>query len=259
MQQSSLGGAHYLSKGLSLVWKPGIRSYVFVPLLINIVLLTTATIYAFNEITSWYNELQTSDNSFIQWIMEYLDWLLWPLIVFTVFVVVFFIFAFIANWIAAPFNGLLSEAVERHLEAEDSHNKSRTAQNNFSWRGFLQEIPRLFVREWQKFIYYLPRAIFCIILFFTPLAIVAPFIWFFFNAWMAVIQYIDYPMDNHKVPFSQMLIQIKQKKSLSFSFGLLVMFFTMIPVINIFLMPVAVAGATNLWFDHYSQTRKEIS
>ncbi len=245
MQQSSIGGAHYLSRGLSLIWKPGIRSFVFIPLVINLILLSFATVYAFNSISNWYETLHTTENSIVQWFITNLDWLIWPLIIISVMAVVFFSFAFLANWIAAPFNGLLSEAVEKHLSGKDYQEQA------FSWNGFIADIPRLFSREWRKFAYYLPRAIGCLLIFITPLAIVAPFLWFIFNAWMAAIQYLDYPMDNHKVPFEGMLQILKQKRSLPFGFGALVMLLTMIPVVNILLMPVAVAGATNLWFDQY--------
>jgi CysZ protein len=244
MRQSSGSGAQYLSKGLTLIWQPGVRAYVLIPLLINIILLTIATVFAFNWLSGWFESMRQSDWDIVRWTVENLGWLIWPLSIIGVFVVVFFIFSFLANWIAAPFNGLLSEAVERNL-AGKTHQET-----NAGMKDFFAEIPRLMSREWQKLKYYLPRAIGCLLLFFI-IGPLAPIIWFIFNSWMSAIQYIDYPMDNHKVPFRQMLTQIKHNKSVSMSFGLIVMFLTMIPVINIFLMPVAVAGATNLWFDEF--------
>jgi CysZ protein len=259
MNGHSFAGAQYLSKGFHLVWKPGIKKFVFIPLLINFVLLGIATVYAFNLIGDWYQSLpiwlETQINNEhwyvrwpaegLDWLVTTLDWLLWPLIVVMVFVSVFFLFGFLANWIAAPFNGLLSEAVERHLE---SNNYQEIA---FSWSIFIKDIPRLMVREWRKLMYYLPRAIACLILLITPISPFVPVIWFLFNGWMSAIQYIDYPEDNHRRSFQQTLENIRQNKSGPFGFGLLVMLFTMIPVVNILVMPVAVAGATNLWFDHY--------
>jgi hypothetical protein len=61
-------------------------------------------------------------------------------------------------------------------------------------------------REWQKFAWYLPRAIVLLILYFMPGIgqTVAPVLWFLFSAWMLAIQYCDYPFDNHKVPFKEM-------------------------------------------------------
>lgn len=250
MVQGSLSGAQYLSKGLSLIWQPGVRNYVFIPLFINIVLLSIATFFAFSHLSGWYKALQASDNGLIQWVVNNLGWLIWPILILSVLIIVFFVFSFLANWIAAPFNGLLSEAVEAHLSHQPPVHTPEKEASIFSWKGFLSDIPRLIAREWHKLKYYLPRALGCVILMFTPLAFLAPLVWFLFNAWMSAIQYLDYPMDNHQVPFAKMLIVIRQKRSISFSFGLMVMLLTMIPVVNIFLMPVAVAGATNLWFDN---------
>lgn len=261
MNSPSFSGAQYLRKGFHLVWQPGIKKFVFIPLLINFVLLGIATVYAFELIGDWYETLpiwlETHMNSEywyvrwpaegVNWLVVTLDWLLWPLIVITVFIAVFFIFGFIANWIAAPFNGLLSEAVERHLESGNYQ------EMQFNWAIFIKDVPRLIGREWRKLMYYLPRALGCLILLFTPISPFVPIIWFLFNSWMSAIQYIDYPEDNHRRPFQQTLTNIRQNKSGPFGFGILVMLFTMIPVVNILVMPVAVAGATNLWFDHYKK------
>jgi len=246
MQTTSFSGAQYLSKGFSLIWQPGIRRFVFIPLLINLVLLSIATVYAFNWLSDWYDSLQQSEWAIVQWSVEYLGWLIWPVIIIAVFVTVFFVFAFLANWVAAPFNGLLSEAVERHLAGKNFQEEA------FSWKRFFADIPRLMGREWRKLAYYLPRALGCLLLFFV-IGPVAPIIWFIFNAWMTAIQYIDYPMDNRRISFDETLAVIRQRKSGPFTFGAIIMFITMVPVLNILIMPVAVAGATNLWFDHYRE------
>jgi len=259
MNRESFHGAQYLNKGFHLVWKPGIKQYVFIPLVINFALLGIATIYAFNLISEWYISLPqwlaehtSSEHWYISWpaealdwLVNSLDWLLWPLIVAAVFISVFFIFAFVANWIAAPFNGLLSEAVEKHLSGENYQ------EIDFNWATFIKDIPRLIAREWKKLAYYLPRALVCLILLFTPISPLVPLIWFLFNGWMSAIQYIDYPEDNHRRSFRHTLENLKQSRSGPFGFGLMVMLFTMIPVVNILVMPVAVAGATNLWYDQY--------
>ena len=238
----------FLSKGFSLIHQPGIRQFVFIPLLINLVTLIYGTYYAFKQISERYEALHSSEYAWVQWIVSYLDWLIWPIIVIVVLIVVFYLFAMLANWIAAPFNGLLSEAVERYLKGDEYQDSL------FNWRTFISDIPRLLVREWRKLAYFIPRAIACLILFWLPpFTIIAPIVWFAFNAWMAAIQYIDYPMDNHRQPFDHTLQVIKQKRSGPFGFGAFVMLLTMIPVVNLIVMPAAVAGATNLWFDHYQE------
>jgi CysZ protein len=68
---------------------------------------------------------------------------------------------------------------------------------------------------------------------------------------MMTIQYVDYPFDNHKVPFPEMRDALKQKRGQALSFGAVVMLLTMVPIINLFVMPIAVCGATAMWVDHY--------
>ena len=261
MNGHSFGGAQYLSKGFQLIKQPGIKRFVFVPLLINFIFLAIATFYAFDLINDWYTSLPVwleshlnSEHWYVRWptealnwLISTLDWLLWPLIVLSVFIVVFFMFSFFANWIAAPFNGLLSEAVEKHLDSENFDDVV------FNWSVFIKDIPRLIGREWKKFKYYIPRVIVCLILLFTPISPFVPIIWFMFNSWMAAIQYIDYPADNHRLSFQYTLNNMQQSRSGPFGFGVMVMLFTMVPVVNILIMPIAVAGGTNLWFDHYKK------
>ena len=73
---------------------------------------------------------------------------------------------------------------------------------------------------------------------------VAPVLWFLFSARMLAIQYCDYPFDNHKVPFKEMRTALRTQKVANMQFGALTSLFTMIPFLNLFIMPVAVCGAT---------------
>ena len=70
---------------------------------------------------------------------------------------------------------------------------------------------------------------------------------------MMAIQYIDYPFDNHKISFITMRDALKQRRGKCLSFGALVTLFSAIPVVNLFVMPVAICGATAMWVDHYRQ------
>ena len=60
-------------------------------------------------------------------------------------------------------------------------------------------------------------------------------------------QYIDYPADNHKLGWNEMLAWLRQKRWQSMSFGGSVYLVLLIPVVNILMMPAAVAGATLFW------------
>ncbi len=231
-------GANYFIQGFSLIRQKGVRRFVFIPLAINALLFSFAFYFVYLELNTYMEQVMA-------WLPSWLDWLnviLWPLAVLTVLVVFSFIFSTVANWLAAPFNGLLSEKIEAILRGQS------TPKGNML--DIVKDIPRTLSREWQKLSYYLPRAIgFFIILWILP--IFGQVIWFLFIAWMMAIQYKDYPFDNHKVPFAQMKKMLKEKQGLSYSFGITVAVFSMIPIVNLVVMPVAICGATALWVDHY--------
>ena len=67
------------------------------------------------------------------------------------------------------------------------------------------------------------------------------------------VQYKDYAFDNHKVPFDVMKKALKQHQGLSYSFGITVAIFSMIPIVNLIVMPVAICGASAIWVDHYQK------
>ena len=118
----------------------------------------------------------------------------------------------------------------------------------------IKDIPRTLSREWRKFVYYFPRAIgFFLIMWFLP--VIGQIIWFLFVAWMMAIQYKDYPFDNHKISFDDMRSILQAHKGLSYSFGITTCIFSMLPLINFIVMPVAICGATALWVDRYKHLK----
>jgi len=231
-------GASYFFKGFSLIKQKGIRRFVFIPLLINVLLFSIAFSYVYLELSNYMV-------SIMAWLPSWLDWLsviLWPLAVISILVIFSFLFSTVANWLAAPFNGLLSEKMEAILSG-----KPTPKGEVFD---IVKDVPRTLSREWKKLSYYVPRAIgFFIILCVLP--IFGQIFWFLFIAWMMAIQYKDYPFDNHKIPFSKMKAILKQNQGMSYSFGITVALFSMIPIINLVVMPVAICGATALWVEHY--------
>ncbi len=231
-------GFKYLLSGFKLILKPGIRFYVLIPLLINTLLFAGAIVYGANTLSDLIDGLLAQ----WQW-LEWLTWLLWPIFVIVALTIVFFCFSIIANLIGAPFNGFLAEAVERTLTG-----KEVKSENNQS----LPIIISVAIKsEFQKFMYFIIRALPLLILFIIPMVnVAAPLVWFLFSAWMFAIEYGDYPMGNHGIVFKQQREKFALNRQLSFGFGSGVMLITMIPVINFLAMPVAVAGATRMFVEH---------
>ena len=236
-------GAGYFIKGFELIKIKGIRRFVFIPLIINAILFSIAFYYLFLEIEHYMVEV-------MNWLPSWLDWLsvvIWPIVVLCVLIFFSFVFSTVANWLAAPFNGLLSEKMEIILAGNSVPQGSLF--------DVIKDTPRTLNREWTKLKYFIPRAIGFLILSFI-LPVVGQVIWLLFMAWMMAIQYKDYPFDNHKVPFSVMKNSLKENKGLSYSFGITVSLFSMIPIVNLIVMPVAICGATALWLDHYKNDYK---
>lgn len=236
-----LSGIHYLLKGAKLLSHPKLRLFVLIPLMINVIIFASAFWFLYSAITDWIANYITALPDWLSW----LSYLFWPFLIFSILVSFSFIFSTVANLIAAPFNGLLAEKTENLLIGN--------AINNDGLVDLLKDLPRIFKRELQKWAYFLPRMLICAMLFFIPAfgQTIAPFIWFIFAGWMMVIQYADFPFDNHKISFSEMKKALAGRLGKNLTFGMLISFFTTIPVVNFVIMPIAVCGATAFWVDIY--------
>jgi CysZ protein len=146
--------------------------------------------------------------------------------------------------IASPFNALLAEKAEELI----------TGQPVSSLEGFgaaLLAVPKSILREILKLLYYIPMALFVLLLSFIPgIGAVA---WLLLGAWMMSIQFVDYPMDNHQLSFAEVKTAVRSHRLSSMGFGGLVALCTGIPLVNFFVVPAAVVGATLLWCEELNQ------
>ncbi len=241
--RSFADGASYFSQGIQGLKLNKVKRFVIFPLLANLLLIGGSSYWLIGQLAVWKNQ-------FDAWLPEWLQWLsvlFWPVVVIFMFLAVFYTFAILANWVAAPFNGLLSETVEKQV--------SKTSPPTLNiWK----ELPRVFGREFTKLRYFIPKALAMLILtimtFWLP--ILSPFVtlgWFLFSAWMMAIQYVDYPFDNHATRFQDTLAFCRERRMMMLGFGSVVMLLTMVPFVNILIMPVAVIGATKLFVREYKQ------
>ncbi len=230
-------GFQYFLDGMRMLSHPKIRSFVIVPLSINIVVFTLLSWLAGH----YFEQLLTHMLSFLPSVLHWLSGVFWILFAMADLVVMAYCFTFVANLIAAPFNSLLARRVEALLT-----NNVTPQQDNF-WTT-LVEVPKDIGRAIQWLLYYLPRAIIGLILFIIPgVNAGAPVIWFLINAWTMSLQYSDYPADNNRYSFKQMRNISNQHRIQYLGFGSAILLFTMIPIVNFVVMPAAVIGATKLW------------
>lgn len=221
--------------------RPGIRAFVILPLLANIIVMGGALWWLFSRFSGWISWLMAKIPGWLQW----LDYLIWPVAVISILLVFTYFFSTIANIIASPFNGWLAEKLEAELTGRPAPDQG--------YADLIKDIPRILKREMVKLLYYIPRALVLLVLFFIPGIgqTIAPVLWFIFGAWMMSVQYGDFPFDNHKVSFPAMKQTLRRDNMTSLQFGSLVSVLTMIPFVNLFIMPAAVCGATALWVDRY--------
>ncbi|MBA3660985.1 MAG: sulfate transporter CysZ [Gammaproteobacteria bacterium] len=233
---SPMTGISYLLDGFSLITKSGIKRFVIIPLIVNIILFLGLFFFLrhyMHVFDAWFAGILPS---WLQWLGS----LLW-LLFFVAFVLVFiYTFVTFANLISAPFNSLLAEKVEAHLTGQASVNQSMMAT--------LKDVPRSLGRQIAVLGYYLPRALLLLLLFLLPFA--QPFaalFWFLFNAWFMAMTFIDYPSDNHRISFQTTRLFLNKQRFTTFGFGISVLIASMVPFLNFFVIPAAVAGATKFW------------
>lgn len=234
-------GIAYLIQGFGLIFKPGLRRYVVIPLLINIVLFAGLIWFGASQFEILINWLMPDLPEWLQW----LEWLFWFLFGVSTLLILFFLFSLIANIIGAPFNGLLAEAVEFYITG-------KLPSDAGGWQKMLAELAPTMFDELRKLAYMIGWSIPFLVLFLIPIInVIAPFAWFAFSAWMLTLEYADYPMGNHGMRSDEQKLRLGKKRFLSLGFGGAVTLATMTPIVNFLVMPAAVAGATAMWVKQF--------
>lgn len=246
MLNNFLTGLGLVLSGLGCLTKKGIRPFVVVPFIINLVVFSLAIKIAWQQFGYLFSLMATSLPGWLIW----LQWALWPLAALLIATVVYFSFTLVANIMAAPFNALLSERVE-HLLSD---------QPIKPFAGF-KTIPSLIGRtlwsELRKIAYQVKWLLALVVLTFIPgLNLIAPFAWIYFGIWALSIEYGEYPMGNHGLYFRQVKAALKKDRALSLGMGTGIMLLTLIPGVNFIAMPAGVASGTALWVKQITPTTK---
>lgn len=241
-QNNLATGFMHLSEGIRLILHPKLRVFILVPLIINIVLfvLITSMLFTFfSDGVGWVESLLSS-SSWVSWLAPLAN------LVFVVFAMVLLIiygysFNLITNIIAAPFYGILAQRTEQLLTGNTPPEES-----------LAKMVPRVLVREISKLMYFLSRGLVILLIMLLvstiPLVnLLAPAIGLAWAAWSMTIQYSDYAADNHQRDFKELRYCLWQKKYSSMGFGGFIMLCSVIPIVNIFIMPAAVIGGTSFW------------
>ena len=237
----SFTGIAYLCDGFELIFRKGIKRFCFVPILINILLyllLGNIAIRAFSNLMGF------ASAGLPDW-LGFLIVLAWLLFGVLALIIVGYSFTIVAMIIGSPFHGLLAEKVASELGY-------RNFEHAWSAKEILTMTTHALLREGKKLLYILPRAIgiFILTLILSPVPILnifVPAITFLWAAWSMSVQFVDYPADNDGVAIPDMLTTMREKRTDCFWLGGGTVFLLSIPVLNIFVIPLAVAAATKFW------------
>lgn len=248
-----MGGTRYFLQGIKLLNTPGIRPFVIIPVLINLLLfagLTTLLYQRFDAAMDW---LVGFAGDWISWLL----WLIW-LIAGLIWLLLYgYFFAILSHLIASPFYGLLAERVELHLTG-------RSHEQPFTFAGLLVIARRSIVREFHKLAYLLPRfigvAILCLLLSFIPVVgLLAPVLYFLWGAWSLALENTDFAADNNGIPFPALRDRCRRRRVNVLGFGAVAMVTASLPLINLFAIPAAVAGGTALWLAHLDEDPQPVA
>jgi len=215
------------------------------PLVVNILVFAGLGWLLFGQFEQWLGSIGWLDKRSDWWIISalatVLKWVAGLVLVF----VLSYAFTLLANVIGAPFNGLLAEKVEAYLQGSTIEN----ASEGVLW-SLIKSVPGTLLSEIGKLLYLAVWMALLFLLHFVPVVnFVAPFLLFLFGAWMIAVEYIDYPMGNNGHGFKAVRQTLRENRRMALGFGLPVSLLVMIPVINLFVMPIAVAGATALYVE----------
>ncbi|MBV1876292.1 MAG: sulfate transporter CysZ [Pseudomonadales bacterium] len=231
-----MNGIQCLVSGFKLVRAPGLREYVIVPLLINMVMLSIFAAYGYSHYQQWMVYL----TGWLPDWLQFLAWIVQMVASVAIFVLTIYSFSVVANIIASPFNAVLSDRIEVQLRGEQTRVPV----------SLMLTLGRAVSREVLKLLYYLPRLLGLIVLSLVPgVNVIAPLAWLLFGAWMMAIQYTDYAADNNALEFERLRQRLRANLFQSLLFGMAVYFLIAIPLLNLLLIPVAVAGGTVFWVE----------
>ena len=249
MLKSFIRGAAYLKKGFLLLNHPEVRFFLLIPTSISLISFGSLTWISFSYLTQfskWINNWLPSWLGGVTLLLELFAWLIY-------LIFIGYIFTTVTLFLASPFYGLLAEKVEKLITG----NKKKSTD---SWLKIVLSIPRSMFREVSKILHNIILACVAICVSFIPLLnIFAPALWFLIGAWIMSISFLDYAMDNNDHRIKEVRKFAHSKLSLTLGFGATVSLFAAIPIVNFFVIPSAVVGATLLWCNNSHELDKNIN
>lgn len=223
-------------RGLRLIFRPGFRRYVMMPLLLNIVvfgLLAWLGVAYFEQFMGHYLPEES-------W-WSFLRPLLWVVFALAYAMILFFGFTLLANLIASPFNGILAAKVEESITGTPPKG-AQVSLVAAIWPAIRAELSKLLYMASRM----VPLLILLLISALVPgLNLLVSALWLAAGFWFLAVEYGDYPMANHDIAPKDQRALLKRRRFKTLSFGAGVG--AMMLFLGFVAMPAAVAGASIYW------------
>lgn len=226
-----------------MVLRPGLRRYVILPIMINIILFTSAFVLLYEQLDDWLHNL-------LPYQLTWLTWLIMPLLFLALSLGVFYSFGLIANLIGSPFSSQLAQTIELQL---GGHPPSANA----NLKGTLRSTFIGLMTQLSALLYQLIRLVPLMLLFWVPgINLIATLVLIGFSTWMLALAYMATPMGNHDMAFREVRDICGQHKALVFGLGTGLLLLTWIPGLNLLVLSAGTAAATTLWVDRLAPYRQ---
>ena len=234
-------GFKFPFKGLKFILNnKKLGKYIVFPLFINIILFFLLSYFSFTYFESWLDRIISN-----VWYFQILFYFILVLAIIFLLLMIIFTFTALANLFSAPFNDLLAEKVSE-IVLGSKENKP------FSFGSLFSDIFNSIGEEIRKILFFAFVQIGLIFLNLIPVLgnVLFAFFDFIFTVWFLAYEFLDYPLSFTQKTFQQKkeLILYKNKWR-TFGFGLGAGLFLFIPVLNLFLLPACVSGATLLYLE----------
>jgi CysZ protein len=233
------GAALPLHGAAYLLGRPKLWLWVIIPVAVNLVIFTALIWWGFSELSGWLSDMLQADSA---WYWKALIWIAKALFWLVVLIIVYFIFTPVALIVAAPFNDLLAESVERSwgFSIED---------NRPFLRMITSEALYAIVSEIKKQLVFISVFVLLLVLNLVPLigATVYAVAAFLCACWCAALEFTGYAMDRRHLSFRQKWRLVGTKVSAAAGFGVVTVFLLSIPFLNILAVSVSAVAGTMLF------------
>lgn len=224
--------------GLLMLFEPGMRRYALGPLLLSILafaIMLVLGIHYFSDVVHW---ITYHLPGWLKWSI----WLIWIAAVLAFLYGYYFAFTAIVAFVGLPFFIALSNEVERRVSHGRQPNSGNLLYQIAS--GTVRQFPRLA----HLMLWWTISLASSFILGMIPVINAASWIpWFLFGAWSLAVMTSDFPLGTRNLSWRAQHQAIAQQKPRLFGFGITAALCTMIPLVNLLLLPAATAGITRLW------------